>query len=50
MATRIRTLPHAAVELLLKLRFGKPATFRKSVVIVPEPLTTMVEPALVLAV
>ncbi len=50
MATRIRTLPQAEVELVLKLRFGKPATFRKSVVTAPEPLTRMVEPALVLAV
>jgi hypothetical protein len=42
IATRIRTLPQAAVEVVLKLRVGKPATFRKSVVIVPVPLTWMV--------
>ena len=50
MATRIRTLPQAAVELVLKLIFGKPATFMKSVVTLPVPLTRMVEPWPVLAV
>jgi len=38
IATRIRTFPHAAVELVLKLMLGKPATFRKSVVTAPDPL------------
>ena len=50
MATRMRTLPQAAVELELKVMFGKPATFMKSVVTAPDPLTTMVEPIAPLAV
>jgi hypothetical protein len=44
IATRMRTLPQAAVALELKLMVGKPATFMKSVVTAPEPLTTMFEP------
>ena len=50
IATRIRMLPQAEVEPVSKLIFGKPATFMKSVVIVPDPVTTMVEPWPVLAV
>jgi hypothetical protein len=43
-------LPHAAVELALKLTLGKPATFIKPVAAVPDPLTCIVEPMLLLAV
>ncbi len=50
IATRIRVLPQAEVELVLKLMFGKPASCMKSVVTLPDPLTWMVEPVLPLAV
>ena len=50
IATRIRTLPQAEVEQVLKSMFGKPATFMNSVVTAPDPLTWMVEPWLVLGV
>ena len=45
-ATRIFTLPHAVVEVLLKGMVGKPATFMKSVLIYADPLTWTVEPML----
>ena len=43
IATRIRVLPHAEVELLPYLRFGKPATRMKSVRMVPDPVTRTFE-------
>ena len=43
-ATRMRTLPQAVVELVPKSSLGKPATFMKSVVTLPDPLTSIVEP------
>jgi hypothetical protein len=46
----MRTFPQAAVELLLNGMFGKPATFMKSVVMEPDPVTTICEPMLEFAV
>ena len=45
-ATRIFTLPQVAVELTPKPSVGKPVTFRKSVVMWPLPLISIVEVAL----
>src|SRR5262245_7013627 len=42
-ATRRRTLPRAAVELVPKPKVGKPATFMKSVVIRPVALSWIVD-------
>ena len=42
MATRMRELPHVAVELVLKFICGKPTSFMKSVVMVPLPVARIV--------
>ena len=44
MATRMRTLPQAEVELVLKSMVGKPTTRMKPVSMAPEPSTSMVDP------
>src|SRR5690349_8875478 len=41
-ATRSRLAPQLAVELASKFMFGRPASFMKSVVIDPVPVTTTV--------
>ena len=44
IATRMRALPQAEVELVLKSMVGKPATRMKPVSMLPEPLTRIVDP------